>query len=65
MDDYDKFCRKCNWNDPDYGCTSPSGEEVYQCELYIHYHPEEVELFNKSMEAWANDETKRTNTERY
>ena len=28
MDDYDKFCRKCNWNDPDYGCTSPSGEEV-------------------------------------
>ena len=51
-DDYDKFCRRCSWNDADYGCICPHGEEVYQCELYMFYHPEEVEQFNKDMDEW-------------
>ena len=41
-DDYRKFCMKCAWNDSDLGCASPRGEEVWQCPMYIHYHPEEV-----------------------
>ena len=53
MDDYTKFCMKCGWNDPDYGCISPSGEDVWQCDLYRFYHPEEVEQFNRDMEEWA------------
>lgn len=48
MDDYKKFCLKCGWNDSDYGCTSPPNEEVYQCPLYMYYHPEEVALFEMS-----------------
>lgn len=48
-DDYKRFCLKCGWNDSDYGCTSPSGEELWQCPMYIHYHPEEVEKFNEDM----------------
>lgn len=54
-EDYRKFCLRCGWNDSDYGCTSPSGEEVYQCPMYIHYHPKEVEEFHKSMEEWCNE----------
>jgi len=57
MDDYRKFCTKCGWNDPDYGCVSPPGEEVYQCPMYIHYHPEEVEAFNRSMEEWVSKDS--------
>lgn len=56
MDDYRKFCIKCGWNDGDYGCTSPSGEEVYQCPMYMHYHPDEVDEFDKAMEKWAQKE---------
>lgn len=52
-DDYKKFCLKCSWNDSDFGCTSPSGEEVWQCPLYIHYHPEEVKEFERDMEDWC------------
>jgi hypothetical protein len=48
-DDYKRFCLKCGWNDLDYGCTSPSGEDVYQCPMYIHYHPEEVKEFNEHL----------------
>ena len=48
-DDYKRFCLKCSWNDADLGCTSPSGEEVWQCEMYIHYHPEEVKEFDEMM----------------
>lgn len=48
-DDYRRFCLKCGWNDPDYGCTSPSGEELWQCDMYIHYHPDEVAKFNEVM----------------
>lgn len=48
-DDYKRFCRTCGWNDSDYGCTSPSGEEIWQCPMYIHYHPAEVEKFNEEM----------------
>lgn len=55
MDDYKRFCMKCGWNDSDFGCTSPSGEEIYQCPMYMHYHPEEVEAFNKAMEEWGNN----------
>ena len=43
----------CNWNDCDYGCTCPPNEEVYQCTMYMYYHPEEVDEFNKAMEEWA------------
>lgn len=53
INDEQRFCSKCGWNDSDYGCTSPAGEEVYQCPMYMHYHPEEVEKFNKEMEEWA------------
>lgn len=53
MDDEKRFCSKCNWNDCDYGCTCPSNEEVYQCPMYMHYHPNEVEEFNKAMEKWT------------
>jgi hypothetical protein len=49
-EDYKRFCLKCGWNDLDYDCISPSGEEVWQCPMYIHYHPDEVEMFNKSLE---------------
>lgn len=48
-DDYIKFCMRCSWNDSDYGCMSPSGEEVYQCPMYMHYHLEEVAEFEKYM----------------
>lgn len=49
-DDYKRFCVKCGWLDSDYGCISPPGEEVYQCPMYMFYHPEEVEEFNKWVE---------------
>lgn len=52
-DDYKRFCLKCGWNDSDYGCTCPSHEEVWQCPMYIHYHPEEVEKFNEDMSKWG------------
>lgn len=51
-DDYRRFCLRCGWNDSDYGCISPSGEEVWQCPMYQHYHPEEVEQFNQEMEEY-------------
>lgn len=44
---------KCGWNDADFGCLSPYEEAVYQCPMYMHYHPEEVEEFNKAMEDWS------------
>lgn len=52
MDDYRKFCMKCGWHDPDYGCTSFIQEAVYQCPMYMYYHPEEVKKFNAAMEEW-------------
>lgn len=55
--DEKRFCSKCNWNDCDYGCTCPSNEEVYQCPMYMHYHPDEVKEFEKSMEEWAKQKT--------
>lgn len=51
-DDYKRFCLKCSWNDADLGCTSPRGEEIWQCDMYRHYHPEEVKEFEESMEEW-------------
>lgn len=51
--DYKRFCMRCGWNDSDYGCMSPSHEHIWQCEMYRHYHPEEVEQFDKEMEKWA------------
>jgi hypothetical protein len=47
------YCRKCGWNDPDYGCTSPQGEEVWQCPLYRATHPEEVKQFEIDMKQWC------------
>lgn len=56
MDDYRRFCLKCGWNDSDYGCIAPSGEELWQCPMYIYYHPKEVEKFNKEIvEAKSNE----------
>lgn len=52
MDDYKKFCMKCGWNDPDFGCMSPPHEEVYQCDMYRYYHPEEVKEFENQMKDW-------------
>ena len=56
MDDYIKFCSKCSWNDPDYGCSCPAFEEVFQCDMYIYYHPDEYAEFIKSMEEWRYHE---------
>lgn len=50
MDDYKKFCMKCAWNEVDFGCTSPSGEELWQCPMYMYYHPDEVDEFYKAIE---------------
>lgn len=55
-DDYRRFCLNCGWNDSDYGCTSPSGEELWQCPMYIYYHPSEVEKFNDDMNKWGKTE---------
>ena len=52
VDDYRRFCLNCAWNDTDQGCISPSGEELWQCEMYRHYHPEEVKVFDKEIEQW-------------
>lgn len=52
MDDEKRFCSKCSWNDVDYGCTSRFDEAVYQCPMYMYYHPNEVSEFNKAMEEW-------------
>ena len=56
-DDYVKFCLKCGWNDSDVGCTSPQGEDVFQCELYRHYHPEEVEEFESMIGRKESDKS--------
>lgn len=53
MNDEKRFCSECSWNDCDYGCTCPPNERVYQCDMYRHYHPDEVEEFEKDMEEWA------------
>lgn len=49
-EDYKRFCLKCGWNDPDYGCTSELDEAVWQCPMYRHYHPEEVKRFDGYVE---------------
>ena len=59
IDDYRKFCMKCGWLDPDYGCMSPPYEEVYQCPMYMFYHPEEVKKFEEAMEKWAESENNK------
>ncbi len=58
MNDEKRFCSKCSWNDSDYGCTCPPNEEVYQCDMYMHYHPDEVEQFVKDMKEWAGQNRK-------
>lgn len=50
--DFWEFCARCSWYDYDHGCTSPPYEEVYQCPMYMHYHPEEVKKFDEAMEKW-------------
>lgn len=52
-EDYIKFCLDCEWNDCDCGCTCPAHEEVWQCDMYRYYHPDEVEKFE---EEWRNGE---------
>lgn len=61
VSDEKRFCNRCGWNDCDYGCTCPPYEEVYQCAMYMHYHPDEVKEFDKAMKEWAK--LKRTETE--
>lgn len=51
--DYKRFCLHCGWLDADYGCMSPTHERIWQCPMYRHYHPEEVEQFDAEMEKWA------------
>lgn len=55
MFDAKNFCNNCGWNDCDYGCTCPMGEEVYQCKMYMHYHPDEVKKFENEMEEWMEE----------
>lgn len=57
--DYIRFCMKCNWNDPDQGCTSDYSERVYQCPMYMHYHPEEVKEWEKDCIAWMSTKYNR------
>lgn len=33
MDDYEKECRNCDFNDPDFGCVCPSYDKWYACPL--------------------------------
>lgn len=54
--DYKRFCLKCNWNDPDQGCSVDPRERVYQCPMYMHYHPEEVKEFEDSFNEEDDDE---------
>lgn len=54
--DLKRFCLKCYWYDVDYGCISRLDEAVYQCKMYMHYHPEEVIKFNEEMDKWCNKE---------
>ena len=49
-EDYKRFCLRCGWNDPDFGCVSPMHEAVWQCDMYRFYHPEEVKQAEKEME---------------
>lgn len=49
-DDYKRFCLRCGWNDPDFGCVSPMHEAVWQCDMYRFYHPEELKQAEKEME---------------
>lgn len=60
LDDEKRFCSKCSWNDCDYGCVCPMNEEVYQCDLYMHYHPEEVAEFENSMIEYAKQLREKT-----
>lgn len=57
--DYKRFCLKCSWNDPDQGCSSDFNERVYQCPMYMHYHPDEVKEWEKDCEAWLLEKHKR------
>lgn len=47
MNNEKNFCSDCGWNDCDYGCLCPQGEEVYQCKLYMYNHPDEVGFLKK------------------
>ena len=49
-EDYRKFCLHCNWNDCDHGCICPDNEELWQCDMYKHYHPDKVKEFEQSFE---------------
>lgn len=31
----------------------PKHEAVYQCPMYMHYHPEEVKQFEEEYKKWA------------
>ena len=42
LNDEKRFCSKSAWNECDYGCICPPNEEVYQCSMYMHYHPDEM-----------------------
>lgn len=53
-EDYFRFCMKCRWNNVDFGCISPVGAEVYQCPMYMHYHPDKVKEFEKDVEEWCD-----------
>lgn len=60
-EDYINFCMKCGWNDLDYGCISPRGEELYQCQMYMHYHPDEVKEFERFCMEYENRNSKGDN----
>lgn len=56
MSNPERYCKRCNWYDEDYGCICSPSERVYQCEWYRGVHPEEVEEFNRSMEEWSEED---------
>lgn len=49
MDTEKRFCKNCNWNDSNYGCTCPVQEQVYQCLIYIYYQQKVVKELEKSI----------------
>lgn len=50
--DYKRFCLKCNWTDPDLGCGVDPNERVFQCPMYMHYHPDEVKEWEEGYKEW-------------
>ncbi len=50
----DKECRKCGFNDEDYGCTCPHSDKWYACPIE-NSKPENVQALKEYVE-WLSQE---------